>query len=295
MRKNLDSWCDENKALSSVSSQLYQESRSVSSSALSAWNNCQDAAKKQVIIKLKNQAEVNEFLHFGIDSTADGDIYLTSVLQKGYKCRVSAKQQDSSLKELSQNITKSNQYENVVLDRQIPIRNDNIHVNCQRTNPSTKTHEGVGTMQYESGSVVINTTGPSFSIDIPKVVEDYFYTPSGAIMAFTSSCPRGWREANELEGKFPIGAGSAGGSGRNIPLKSTGGSYKYRLGVAHNEANCCNGDRTIWGVAIDWHGEGALKKHNSSGNEPGGSPNYTYSGWKEHLPPYYAVRYCVKN
>ncbi len=211
-RTELESWCERNEAKYVNSNDLFYEARTVNESALAAWNSCQDAALKHVVIRLTNNAAENEFMHFTVDSTADSDVHLVSVLQKGYKCHISHINEDGNRLSIERQSTGSDEYENVVRSQDIPaISNANIHVDCQRLPPSFSAVDGVATVKYASGSVVINTTGPAFAIDIPAEVSEYYYTPPKAVVAFAaSSCPVGWSEYEPAYGRFVRGIDRSG-------------------------------------------------------------------------------------
>ena len=239
LRKEIDSWCDQNRSVSTESDKLFQETRVVSSAALAAWNSCQNAAKKFVKIALKNQAQHNEFLHFEVDSTSDGDIYMTSVLQRGYDCKVSERTAPQGvLNALETNVRESAGYENVIPGRQILITNANVQINCQRKAAVIESGATLNKLNYESGSVVVNTSGPSFSIDIPAVVDEYLVTPPYAVTAFNNiRCPQGWSEYKPAYGRFIRGIDKDSSRIDPAGLRTPGSIQSDSLKSHHHDVN----------------------------------------------------------
>lgn len=324
MKEEIDNWCKENEGLSSESSSLFAESRIISSAALSAWNSCQSAALKQVIISLKNQSENNEFMHFTVDSTSDGDIYLNSILQKGYKCNASFRSSNEAGSNLQTAVEKIDigGYEKVTIQQPILIKNANVHVDCHRSQPKTDHQEGVGLLSYESGSIAINTSGPSFSIDVPKIVKSYIYTAPGAVVAYAlEQCPRGWRDYKKASGRTIIGVGESQGLTKRS-LNDIGGEEAHVLTeselASHAHEGVSNGGNIASYRVVDplnresgfhtaanhvqgWKGGQNFFDANDA-NYPlaGHTHNFVTNAKGGNVPhnnmqPYVALRYCIKN
>ena len=295
MRKEVDNWCKEKKSQYSNSERLFQEARSTNSSALAAWNSCQNAAKKQVQISLKNLAKNNEFLHFGIDSTSDGDIYLTSILQKGYKCHISYRSRNMTSENIDDKASgeKSSGYENVAPREQIAIKNSNVHVSCQRQEPVNSEKNGIGRIQYESGSVVINTDGPSFSIDIPEIVSDYYYTPKSVVMPFQlEGCPSGWSEYKLAYGRFIRGIDKSNKKIDPEVGRKVGSIQEDLYGKHSHDASMEIGAEPLSGAAQAQEAAGA---HGQHGTYYTASQHIRESGGSETRPKNVALLYCIKN
>jgi hypothetical protein len=291
MHKEIDSWCSQNKSFGESSSDLAAKAREVSSPALAAWNSCQDAARKQVIITLKNQSRDSEFLHFGIDSTLDGTIVLTNVLQKGYSCVISNVKQVGAQPAIaiSRTQVEGAPFETLMPAEQLPIRNENVHVNCRRTAPSVDPLGAIRRVKYQSGSIAINTSGPSFNIDVPEVVSDHVSTPAGSVLAFKrSTCPAGWTPFIEGAGRVIVGVGS-GDALTPRKLLDRGGAETHTLTIDEMPAHNHGG---IWGGTAGKAGMNNSYAYHTSGHVQ----IQTQGGGKAHnnMPPYIALVHCEK-
>lgn len=94
--------------------------------------------------------------------------------------------------------------------------------------------------------------------------------PPGAICLFKSSCPTGWSRVAELDGKFPRGAESYGGTGGGQEHKhsfASAGYDNHQCERSVSEGNCC-----VYGYYSDYKTEG-----------------------KTPLPPYVTFVFCQKD
>ena len=122
--------------------------------------------------------------------------------------------------------------------------------------------------------------------------------PAGTIAAFYSeTCPAHWSPANgemnrpNLNGRFLVGSGtSTQDENLQFGVRQTGGAHQMRVAVMSNEFQCCKGDQGIMGVRVEWRDEG-------ESNVSGGGDHHKWRepGWMNHFPPYFAVKYCVKD
>ena len=137
-----------------------------------------------------------------------------------------------------------------------------------------------------NGDLVVNGTisGPGVNSVLP----------SGATMAFNlAACPTGWRPADgtnetpDLRGRFPIGVGPLP-QGGEVSLAAGGGSHRWRLGVQSGGSLRIGNDSGY--ARLEWQDEGG--EHFPL---PETSWSMHYSPYVNHLPPYRALLYCVKN
>jgi subtilisin-like proprotein convertase family protein len=116
--------------------------------------------------------------------------------------------------------------------------------------------------------------------------------PKGMIMSFNlADCPTGWSPADgnagrpNMIGRIPIGMGNLP-QGGSVTLAATGGSHRWRMyaaGTGFGSRCCWNYDITE--VGMGWQGEVDVTVNKNQG----------WIGYQNHLPPYTAVLYCVKD
>jgi hypothetical protein len=292
--ENVDSFCKENEALSSKSSSLYTNATKFSSPALEAWNQCQQAASKQVQIKLTHRSENATKMTFEIDSTQKGTIYLTGLEYKGYTCKTFYKQDHKILEAIPSGVTSHNITTSEDLD--IPIDNQNIHINCDRNEVTVFEKNEVKKLKYQEGSVSIFTTGPSFSITIPEVVDEYHHTPKNSVLAFSSSsCPAGWTEYKPAYGRFIRGIDRSGKSidpdaNREVGTYQSDMFERHEHGITWihvNEAKQINGKwNNIYPQLPNGYSDRASNASSKGASAKGGD---------ETRPRNVALLYCIKN
>jgi hypothetical protein len=115
--------------------------------------------------------------------------------------------------------------------------------------------------------------------------------PSGAVLPFDlQSCPDGWSPFDAGQGRFIVGAGSAGG--QSYALGQTGGEAFHKLTVAEMPSHQHGVGQIFSNVAgMNANGEGAFAGGGTmimSGAAGGDQPHET-------RPPYITLLYCRKN
>ncbi len=194
-RERVIQFCEENKDFALAQQNLFAESQTLSTEALTSWNQCIEMARKDIKISMSPQGEHSEFVHFEVDSTHDGDLVFLGIKQSGYTC-------ESSMVGNSGDID---------VNSQPPIRNSNIQIDCTRSAPTISETDGKGKMQYELGYISVNTSGPALSVSFPEVVEEYYVTPPNAVLPFNAQrCPAGWHEYEPAYGRFIRGIDNSG-------------------------------------------------------------------------------------
>src|SRR5688572_18405911 len=91
--------------------------------------------------------------------------------------------------------------------------------------------------------------------------------PAGAVLAFRDDCPTGWQRLDEAEGRFVVGAGNA-----HRPL-TTGGRPA---------------------ILFEYLGEGRYGRSGGDATYRPPGPHATASLMVDTMPPYIALRICVK-
>lgn len=121
--------------------------------------------------------------------------------------------------------------------------------------------------------------------------------PTGAVMPFAlAACPAGWAAADgqagrpDLRGRFPLGVGPLPQGGVPPALNTMGGSHRFRIGGRGNQFACCTGDQGMQGVMLEWIGETGVVRADPAGDNGAD----TFSNETQHLPPYTALLYCIK-
>ncbi|MGH1374517.1 MAG: hypothetical protein ACRBBW_20945 [Cellvibrionaceae bacterium] len=296
----LDSFCETNQRLESSSSELYAKASKYSGPALEAWNQCQEAARKMVQIKLSHRSENSTKLTFTIDSTQNGTLYLTGIEHTAYTCELY--KNNSTTKDIvsplasplvsNDNNRTIHKYDNV------PINNANIHIGCHRNDASVASGNEIKKLKYEEGAISIYTTGPSFSISIPEVVEDYYHTPKNSVLAFAlnpmDKCPSGWSLYKEAYGRFIRGIDPTGSTTIDPEGVRAHGSHQEDAFKLHtHDANMEIGAEPFGEKAKAAEAAGA---HGSIGEM------YTSKGLvqgrgdvNETRPKNVALLYCIKN
>ena len=190
-RTKLTKWCNENKQFAASRSDLVTEAEVLSVPALNSWQQCNKMSRKEINIGFIPNGEHDQFIHFEIDSSHDGDLKYLGIQQKNYEC--------------TERMVLANG-EAVDTNSQPRITNSNIQIDCERAAPEIIEEKGVGTVKYEAGYISVNTSGPSFSIGFPKVVTTYYVTPPSSVIAFNSTkCPAGWVPFKPAFGRFVRG------------------------------------------------------------------------------------------
>ena len=88
LKKRVQTWCNQNKNFAESRNDLYEEARTISEPALSAWNQCIANTKNGVTIDTSIQGENDNFIDFTIDSISDGTHIFYGVSQVGYPCKI---------------------------------------------------------------------------------------------------------------------------------------------------------------------------------------------------------------
>jgi hypothetical protein len=109
-------------------------------------------------------------------------------------------------------------------------------------------------------------------------------------------CPAGWAAADgaagrpDLRGRFPLGVGPLPQGGVPPALGDSGGSHRFRIGGRANQFACCTGDQGMQGVMLEWIGETGVVRADPVGD----NGVDTFSNETQHLPPFTALLYCIK-
>ncbi|MEE1673321.1 hypothetical protein SNR37_002737 [Agarivorans aestuarii] len=273
-REKLKTWCDKNKEFAESRSDLYEEARVISEPALLAWNQCQEIAKKSVDITFIPQGKHSTFVHFEIDSTLDAELRFYGVKQVNYLCEIHMTDKEGKALDLS---------------TQPKIGHSNIQIDCERTKPEISDENGVKRLKYAEAYLSVNTSGPALPVAFPEVVEDYFVTPPGAVVAFSSdSCPSGWRDYTLAYGRFIRGidkAATTDPSGTRPPGNQQSDSFKKHSHTRPNDVYDAGG-----GTNASWV---AHAKNYGYGHES--PPRTGFEGESsETRPKNVALLYCIK-
>ena len=216
-RTKLISWCNQNSAFAENQSAMAQEAQILSEPALSSWEQCIEMSRKQINIKFLPTGDNDEFVHFEIDSTHDGNLKYFGVTKTNYTC--------------TEQMIRAVDNKPVDVAAQPDITNSNIQIDCTRADPKVTEENGTGKILYEAGYIAINTSGPSFATSFPKVVSQYYVTPPGTVIAFDSEqCPEGWTAFTKADGKFVLGTSG------EYKIRSSGGAASHTHEVKHNSA-----------------------------------------------------------
>ncbi|KZK78478.1 hypothetical protein PsW64_04117 [Pseudovibrio sp. W64] len=273
MRTALRKWCDTNQDFAASRTQLFQEASTLNSSALTAWNQCQDIAKKAVNISFQALGDHSNYVHIEVDSTLDANLVFFGVDTDGYTC-------ETKLVDPAGNVTT-----NAVNQR---IGNSNIQIDCQRDAPVTTEENGVGKIEFKQGYIVVNTSGSALPIAFEQVVDTYYVTPPGAIMAFNQAyCPEGWTPFKEGAGRFIVGASD------EISFASQGGRADIPDEAAHNHTGRTNGMDDLGQPHP--HGHDRHSDNNRNHNHAFSTSTVAaHNHGGDNMPPYVAMTLCQR-
>jgi hypothetical protein len=273
MRASLKTWCDTNESFAATRLQLFQEASALSAPALTAWNQCQEIAKKAVNISFSAQGEHSSFVHFEIDSTLDANLVFFGADSVGYSCET--KMIDSS----------GNLVTDPVGQR---IGNSNVQIDCQRNSPTQSQADGVGRIEYDQGYIVINTSGPALPIAFERVVDTYFVTPPGSVIAFNQGyCPEGWTEFDQGAGRVILGASSG------FEFGTTGGRADIPSDGQHSHSGRTNGMDDLGPRHPHGHARDSGSNQNHS-HAFGTSTVSAHNHGGSNMPPYVALTLCER-
>jgi microcystin-dependent protein len=177
-----------------------------------------------------------------------------------------------------------------------------------------KTNDSDRLTVSSTGQVGVGKT-PSSQLDVAgdinftgNITEDGVEIFTGVIAAFNGSCPTGWTEYTDAQGRAIIGAGQGSGLTNRV-LGSTGGEETHVLTESempshtHIQNSHRHRSSTMWAsfqYAPDWPGGGGASIAVSSGNylNTGYSTatNQNTGGDAAHnnMQPYIALTYCQK-
>lgn len=266
-RQRVINFCKENQTFAEANAALAQEAQLLSVPAINAWEQCIRMARKDVRITMTANGTYDQFVHFEVDSSHDGDLRFLGLVTTEYVCSVAMVRDGTNVDAASQPF----------------IRNSNIQIDCNRSAPQEAEVSGVGKVRYAPAAISVNTSGPSLAVAFPEVVSEYYVTPPGAVVAFEASrCPEGWSTFVEGEGRFVLGSSSthtvlATGGRSDIP---TDGAH------AHDTGGIRDGN---------WEGTGHLREsprnrnHSHSTDSRG---NHNHEG--DNMPPFVALKFCKR-
>jgi hypothetical protein len=123
--------------------------------------------------------------------------------------------------------------------------------------------------------------------------------PPGAIVMFTTDCPVGWKRLDTLDGRFPRGSSSFGGTG-GAAVTGPAGAHGHGLSSAgdHSHSPLCADQGWGNGGCFSGWGCGASGCERVGGISGVGGHGHTVSGLDDHhheyTPPYLDVVMCQK-
>lgn len=298
--KKLKKWCDENKSFAQNNKQLYEEARTISDSALQAWNQCQTIAKKGVFISANPSGNNSDFVHFEIDSTLDADLRLFPETSHNYTCTTHLSEKEGDEKGLTKETD---------LSEQPLIRNSNVHISCSRQAPKVDQIDGFKRLIYEQAYISVQTSGPSLQFYAPEVVQDYLSTPAKSVVAFAASkCPNGWNEFKPAQGRFIRGIDKTGNNidpdGTRLLRDLQDDSTKIPNNIQiTNDGNHSHPITQIRGAFIsgnqrkagqEWSTPGMFGGHHPVTDNSGSHSHGVSGGAAETRPKNVALLYCEK-
>lgn len=286
-QQRLVSWCVKNENFASSKLELFEEAKIINANAIDSWNQCQKISEKGIDINVSVQGDNDEFVDITIDSRSDGSHLFYGLSVVNYSCRIELK--DGQIKVLSTDSIEKGRGETLVLTKERPeIDNSNIHISCRRSTPTDTIVDGIGKITYEQGHISVMTSGPGLPITFRKVVENYYVTPPGAVIAFdSSSCPPGWDKYKKAFGRFIRGIDDS-----ESPIDPDG---KRSFGHIQEDSVQQHKHSDLGSKIVDmrYYGHsGGHKITRPSGTSTGGVSGARVSG--ETRPKNVALMYCVK-
>lgn len=273
MRSSLRQWCTTNEEFAASRAQLFQEASTLNSSALTAWNQCQEIAKKAVNIAFSALGDHSNYVHIEIDSTLDANLVFFGVDTDAYTC-------ETKLVDQSGNVSSQ-----AIGQR---IGNSNIQIDCKRDAPVTSEVDGVGKVEYDQGYIVVNTSGPALPIAFERVVDTYYVTPPGAVLPFNQAyCPEGWTPFEAGTGRFIVGASD------EFAFGATGGRPDIPAGNEHAHSGRTNGMEDLGGPHPHGHARQSSSNQNHS-HAFGTSTTAAHDHEGVNLPPYVSLSFCQR-
>nr|VFJ99316.1 MAG: hypothetical protein BECKLFY1418A_GA0070994_10977 [Candidatus Kentron sp. LFY] len=266
-RQRVTNFCTENKAFAQANLNLAQEAKILSIPGINAWQQCIRMARKDIRITMTPSGTYDQFVHFEIDSSHDGELRFLGLEKEGYECNVAMVREGESVN------TSDQPY----------IRNANIQIDCTREDPQQTEISGVGRIQYSPAYIAVNTSGPSLAVSFPEVVSEYYVTPPGTVIAFTANhCPEGWSSYSDADNRFILGSSTSN------PLYKTGG--RPDIPTAGNHSHSTEGINDG-----NWEPNGHLRESSQNRNHYHGTDtkgNHNHGG--NNVPPFIALKYCKR-
>ena len=287
LREEIQTWCKQNRNFAESRNDLYEEARVISEPALDAWNQCINNAREGVNINTSIQGENDDFIDFTIDSQSNGNHIFYGVSQVGYSCRIETEDRQVIV---SDKIDQGQGKSLLLSEKRITLKNANIHVSCRRDEAKKIEVDGVGTLTFKQGHIVITTNGPALAITTPKVIETYYVTPPQSVIAFTrDTCPNGWDEYKPAYGRFIRGLDK---SGEIDPTQNRKiGSMQDDMFKSHNHINGQYNKLATYDtyntIDSDYDRSGGELNQRKGGN-------IQARGGAETRPKNVALLYCIK-
>lgn len=243
-KRRVVEWCEEGKDIYSDRFDDFRTVQALNQHALDAWNQCQEFAKKDIDITARVGPNPVRNVSFSIDSTFDGDLFLTGVYTKGFTCQTYAANKNGSSVDLRALVYKDNEAIPAEQSGRIVIENENIHVNCTRDAVELSDVPNSGAvLRFEEGVISINTTSSNFVMFFREVVDTYYATPPASVIAFHSNfCPSGWQPYEPAFGRFVRGVDLSGDgvdpSGKRQPGSTQGDAFQtHQHSLGYHAAN----------------------------------------------------------
>lgn len=285
-RERVRQWCNQNKDFAESNANLAEEASIINAPSVQAWTKCIDLATKHVKISVESGGSASEQVNITVDSTIDTGILFSGIEARGFTCTWQAIEG-----------------ENVVNNPQsFILRNENIHISCQRTGHEVEMHEsGARILRRAEGYISVRTAGDALNLYYPATEDANFFSPPNSVMAFASACPKGWVPFENAIGRTIIGAGGGAGLERRN-LLDVGGAERVTLTIDEmpRHSHSLQMDEMLWG------GKGSAPYADNriaNGTDLDKEATFAPSGQvleagggqsHDNMPPWIALNYCRK-
>lgn len=271
-------------------------SQNVYQDSLDAWDNCQNLDKQGVVFSIQQPDSKLQSVTATLSvKPSYSAVTLNSLQQSGTghsicKATLAPRNGSFSGKTIAVDDTTSLKFDatnkiTITCNRQMANNGKgDLSADAQRLSFNTSAGdplviplEAIGSLSRMSVDKAMN--------DIQSVVDESF---KGAVLAFTSSsCPTGWNEYTEGQGKFILGANSV------YPFGQTGGETNHQLTIAEIPSHSHDtvqmiGDNNIDGVDSTTTHSGDHHNENRQTGLTGENQPFSI------MPPFKALTFCKK-